>query len=110
MLEDILIPLSFFALVFGLAYMYWSTRHKERMSMLDKGADPSLFRSKMPSTQFLTLKAGLLFMGVALGVLFGNLLYMNAGMEEGPAYVSMIFLFGGIGLVVGYLIQSKKES
>ncbi|RKD88483.1 DUF6249 domain-containing protein [Mangrovibacterium diazotrophicum] len=108
MLAGILIPLSFFALVFGLMYMYWTTRHKERLTMLEKGADPSLFRAKMPNTMFFTLKLGLLFIGVALGVLFGSILEANTNLDEGAAYVSMIFLFGGIGLVVGYIFQSKK--
>lgn len=110
MLAGILVPLIFCVLIFGLCYMYWTTRHKERMAMLERGADPSLFRTKMPSTQFLTLKLGLLCMGIALGVLFGTLLHMNMRMEEEPAYFSMIFLFGGLGLVVGYLIQEKKTS
>ena len=108
--EDIVIPVSFFALVFALFYMYWTTRNKERMAMIEKGADPTLFKTKLPNTLFLTLKAGLLFIGVALGVLFGSLIEANSNMEEGPAYVSMIFLFGGIGLVVGYIIQTKKTA
>lgn len=108
MLEDILIPISFFAFVFATFYIYITTRNKERMAMIEKGADPTLFKTKAPSAMFFTLKAGLLFIGVALGVLFGSLLANAAGMEEGAAYVSMIFLFGGIGLVVGYVFQSKK--
>ncbi|WP_163714170.1 DUF6249 domain-containing protein [Mangrovibacterium lignilyticum] len=108
MLAGILIPLSFFALVFGLLYMYWTTRHKERLTMLEKGADPRLFRTKMPNTTFFTMKLGLLFIGVAIGVLLGSILQSTTNLDEGAAYVSMIFLFGGIGLVAGYIIQSKK--
>lgn len=106
--EEIIIPVSFFALIFAMFYIYFSTRNKERMAIIEKGIDPVQFKSKLPNTMFLTLKAGLLFIGVALGVLFGNIL-TNVGLEEGSAYVSMIFLFGGIGLVVGYIIQSKKS-
>lgn len=109
MLEEILIPISFFAFVFATFYIFITTRNKERMAMIERGTDPSLYKTKMPSAAFFTLKIGLLFIGVALGVLFGNLLTNGAGMEEGPAYVSMIFLFGGIGLVVGYIFQSKKS-
>lgn len=108
MLEEILIPISFFAFVFATFYIFITTRNKERMAMIEKGTDPKLFRTQLSGNMFFTLKVGLLFIGVALGVLFGNLLANSAGMEEGPAYVSMIFLFGGIGLVVGYIFQSKK--
>ncbi len=108
MLQDILVPISFFALVFAMFYVFFSTRNKERMAMIERGVDPSIFKTSMPNTQFLSLKLGLLCIGVALGVFFGNILHSYAGMEEGPAFVSMIFLFGGIGLVVGYAIQSKR--
>ena len=108
MLTEILIPISFFAFVFATFYIFITTRNKERMAMIEKGTDPTLFKGRMYGSMFFTLKAGLLFIGVALGVLFGNLLTNGTGMEEGPAYVSMIFLFGGIGLVVGYIFQSRK--
>jgi len=36
--EEILIPLSFFAAVFGIAYLYFITRNKERMALIEKGA------------------------------------------------------------------------
>ncbi|PTN07517.1 DUF6249 domain-containing protein [Mangrovibacterium marinum] len=109
MLEDILIPISFFAFIFASIYIHLTTRNKERMAMIEKGADPSLFKSKAGGSMFFTLKAGLLFIGVAIGVLFGSLLANAAGMDEGTAYVSMIFLFGGIALVIGYRLQSKKQ-
>ena len=35
------------------------TRNKERMAMIEKGADPTLFKTKAPNTMFFTLKAGL---------------------------------------------------
>ena len=32
----------FFSTVFGLFYIYFSTRHRERMNMIDKGLAPGL--------------------------------------------------------------------
>ena len=40
-----MIPLAFFASVVLVAYMFYSTRNKERMALIEKGADASLFRS-----------------------------------------------------------------
>ncbi len=108
--EDIIIPVSFFAFIFAMLYVYWTTRNKERMALIEKGADPSLFKTKNHSNNFFTLKTGLFFVGIALGVLFGNILDMSTALDSGTAYVSMIFLFGGSGLIAGYWIQSKKEN
>ncbi len=107
--EEIIIPISFFAFIFAMLYVYLTTRNKERMALIEKGADPSLFKSTPKTGSFFTLKTGLFFMGVALGVLFGNILELYTGLEEGTAYVSMIFLLGGFGLIAGYWFQSRKE-
>jgi len=41
MLTGILVPISFFALVLGIVYL--AIRKKERMAMIEKGIDPSIF-------------------------------------------------------------------
>ena len=109
-MEDVLVPISFFVFVFAMLYVYLSTRNKERMAMIEKGTDPKMFRiSSVKVSRFLTLKFGLFFIGVAIGVLMGNILNNTTTLEDGTCYVSMIFLFGGLSLVAGYFIQSKHE-
>ena len=104
---EILVPLAFFALIFGSWYIYFTTRNKERLALIEKGADPKLFKTKEDSTSsFRTLKLGLFFIGIALGIMGGYFL-TEGGMQEEPAYFSMIFLFGGIALAISYLIQKK---
>ena len=107
MLEDVLVPLSFFALVFGLWYIYVTTRNKERLALIEKGADPELFKTKSDLfSGYRTFKAGLFLIGIAIGIGAGYFL-KESGMDEGPAFLSMIFLFGGIGLVISFLLQKK---
>jgi hypothetical protein len=105
---EILVPLSFFALVFGAWYIYFTTRNKERLALIEKGADPQLFKTKGYSFKETTLKMGLFFVGIGLGV-FGGYLLSQIGMDEIPAYFSMIFLFGGIALAISYWVQKKHE-
>jgi hypothetical protein len=106
---EILIPLGFFAVIFASLYVYLTTRNKERLALIEKGASPELFKTKSDAGNgFGNFKLGLFFIGVALGIIAGYFLN-EAGMEEGPAFFSMIFLFGGIGLVVSYLLQAKLE-
>ena len=43
MLVEVLIPMSVFATIFGVIYLYLTTRNRERMAMIEQGADPELF-------------------------------------------------------------------
>ena len=108
-MEDVLIPLIVFGFIFASIYVALTVRNKERMAMIEKGANPDVFKSKLKVSNFLSLKFGLFFVGIAIGVLFGNILDVYTGLDEGACYVSGIFLFGGLGLVAGYLVQAKKE-
>ncbi len=108
-MEDILVPLAFFALVFGSLYIYYTTRNKERLALIEKGASPELFKLKAEGNSgHAIFKLGLFSIGIALGIVAGYFL-SEAGMDQTAAYFSMIFLFGGIGLVVSYLLQKKLE-
>ena len=104
---EILVPLAFFALVFGSWYIYITTRNKERLVLIEKGADPKLFKTKDAGSAFRTLKLGLFLIGIAIGIIGGYFL-TEGGMEEAPAYFSMIFMFGGIALTSSYFLQKKQ--
>ncbi len=107
-LTPVLIVLIIFGFIFGIVYI--SVRRKERQALLEKGADPSIF--SIPKNYSATLRFGLLFVGVAIGILLGNILAVTTNLQEEAAYFSMIFLFGGLGLVINYFIEKqsmKKE-
>lgn len=105
----IIVPLVFFALVFGIVYIAISARNKERMALIEKGADASIFASaKTPGSGKWVLKLGILAIGVALGVLVGNLLE-SAGMDDEVAYPAAIFLFSGAALVAAFFISRKQK-
>jgi hypothetical protein len=84
------------------------------MALIDKGADASLFNTGKEGQVSLfnwnkfTLKIGMLFMGIGFGIIAGAILDSMEVMPDGPDYVSMIFLFGGLSLVLFYLIDRKK--
>jgi hypothetical protein len=104
---EILVPLAFFALIFGSWYIFITTRNKERLALIEKGASPELFKSKADlNSDFRSFKLGLFLIGIALGIVAGYFLNQG-GMEEEPAYFSMIFLFGGIGLVISFFLHKK---
>jgi hypothetical protein len=114
-METLIAFIAFFATVFGIYYVHYTTRNKERMALIDKGADASLFNTGKEGHKFtvdwgkFTLKIGMLFMGIALGILVGAVL-SNAGvLEEGANYPAMIFFFGGLSLVLFYVIDRKNK-
>lgn len=113
-MEAIVIVVTIFAAIFGMYYMFITARNRERLALIEKGADASLFKSaKEPGdgtfgNMFSALKIGLFLIGIGLGIAMGYFVSLS-GMDEGASYPSMIFLFGGLGLVVYYLISKKKQ-
>lgn len=105
---EVLIPLGAFALVFGMFYLYITTRHKQRLALIEKGADASIFGmgTNGKSGKYWTIRTGLFLIGIGIGVLMGNVC-ANAGLVDPVAYISMIFIFGGLGLILFHLIFRK---
>lgn len=105
-IEEVLIPISFFATVILIIYLFLSTRNKERMALIEKGADANLFKAK--ARPFPVLKLGMFITGIGLGILFGNIIAVNTPIEEVTAYFSMIFLFAGVSLIISHLLEKKN--
>ena len=105
MTTEFLIPIAFFAMVYGIVFLI--VRRKERVALIEKGADASIFES--PKNQPSSLKWGLLLVGVGTGILLGKVLAVYTTLSEEPAFFSMICLFGGIGLIIYHLIANKIE-
>jgi L-cystine uptake protein TcyP (sodium:dicarboxylate symporter family) len=41
--SELVIVLVLFGTIFGIVYLFISSRHKERMSLIEKGIDASIF-------------------------------------------------------------------
>ncbi len=111
-MSEVVIVLIIFGAFFGVFYLYFSTRNKERLSLIEKGADASLFYSakKKKTHPWLTLKFGMLFVGIAvgtaIGILFSN--SISADYQLGRLFIfSMIFLFGGLSLIWNFMLERK---
>lgn len=109
-METLIAFIAFFATVFGIMYVYYTTRNKERLALIEKGADASLFKTGAESRFSwgkLSLKIGMLAIGIALGILAGAILTNSGVLHEDINFSSMIFLFGGISLVLFYFVDRK---
>lgn len=106
--QETLIGIAFFLSVFGIMYIFFTTRNRERMAMIERGADPSLFQRK--HSQGGAIKLGMFLVGAALGILMGNVLDATTSLQEEVAYFSMIFLFSGLSLVIYYMFIERKAN
>ncbi len=107
-LEDILVPLSFFALVFGIFYI----RNRENMALIERGINPRVTDAR--PKHFINLKWGLLLCGAGLGLLIAYFVDINTRMilatdsSKNPVvYFSLIAIGGGVGLISSYFIERK---
>ena len=108
-MEDVLVPVSLFLMIFAILYVYFTTRNKERMALIEKGADPKLFKSEPKITHYATFKWGLFMVGVAFGIFLGVLFDEYSQLDEVPMYFSMILVCGGIALVGAYLLRGRLD-
>ncbi len=107
-LIPILIPLGFFAMIFGIVYMY----KRENLAMIDKGMNPKTRGARGPEP-FRYLKWGLLLVGAGLGLLLASILDSllhtgSNGNPDGVLYFALVAIGGGAGLIVSYKMEMKE--
>ncbi len=105
----IMIPIVAIVGFFTMIIYLRRYENSERMAMIEKGVDPTLFTKKQRGNTSGPLRASLLFIGAGIGLLIAYFLDRAYNMEE-VAYFSMLFVFGGLGLGIAYLVEEKKIS
>jgi Na+/H+ antiporter NhaD/arsenite permease-like protein len=99
----IVVQVLFWGTLFGIVYIFISARNKERMALINKGADASIFRiGGKKSNRLEALKWGLVIVSLGIGVFVGGIMMETRIIDEGPAFISMPLIFGGGGLLAYY--------
>ncbi|NDV45145.1 DUF6249 domain-containing protein [Flagellimonas sediminis] len=111
--EVIILPVIF-GVIFAIAYLYFSTRNKERLALIEKGADASIFvkgrrEGAAPFWKIVILNIALLLIGIGVAIFVGSIMVYNLGMEESVAYPGTIFTLAGAGLLVGFTMTKRLE-
>lgn len=107
-MEGLFVPIGLFLAIFAILYVFWTTRTKERLALIEKGTDASIF--KVESSKYVLLKWGIFLIALSVGVITGYAL--SSVIDEVAAHFTMILFCGGVGLIVAYLVTnalSKKE-
>lgn len=108
--ELIIVPVIFLTL-FGIVYYYLTTRNKERLALIEAGADAKLFNSTGNNWYFVIV-LGMLSVGISLGAAFGIMvekLSGASGHENQLGYVIGIFLFAGLSLLTSFFLIRKIQ-
>lgn len=103
-LVPILVPLSLFAMIFGLVYI----KSKENMAMIEKGMNPKEFANR--PAPYRNLKNGLLLLGAGIGLALAYVITQYVlHDEENPAlWFALIGIGGGLGLISSYRIEKRE--
>ena len=113
-MEAIPILAIIFGSIFGVFYLYFSTRNKERLALIEKGAEASIFmRGQSKNTpsfwKVFTLNLSVLLMGIGLGVFIALLLETYTSLDEDAIYPATIFFMAGVGLFIGFTLTKKLD-
>ena len=104
-ISTVLVTAIVFAAIYGTIQLL--VKRKERLMIIEKGNDIPVLKSDLPA--FSGLKFGLFFIGIGVGILAGSILAASTVIEKEVSYFSMIFLFGGLALVIHHFIDKKKN-
>ncbi len=110
--SEVVVPVFFFMAVVAVLGALILTRHRERMTMIEKGLKAEEIRQLYTRPGWRmnplgSLKWGIVFVGIGLAVLLGLYLHGVYEVQEG-IYPGLIALLGGLGLVIFYAVAHKK--
>ncbi len=112
--EPIFILLVIFGAIFGVFYLYFTTRNRERLALIEKGVDAKIFsreskRGTASYSKVFILNIAVLLMGIGVGVLTAMILESAFNFYEDALYPGVIFLMAGIALFVGFTLTKKLD-
>lgn len=90
-----LIVVLVLATIFGIFYLYFTTRNRERMALIEQGMDPNLANSDF------WIIVGLIVAGMAGGMMLGDLFG-----KYGPL---VGFVVAGINVVVYHFVKAARR-
>ncbi len=97
----------FFSCAFGIIYIIFSTRHRERMAMIERGVDLSV-RKQDPNPRK-ALKEGMQWVAAAIGLGVGYLINIRTNVEPPFVYFGSIAFFVGLANIIYHLIFHKRD-
>ena len=104
-MEGLFVPIAMFLMIFAILYVYYTTRSRERLALVEKGTDASIFKIDPVRKRLDLVKWGVFMIALAIGVVSGFAL--STVINEVVAFFTTILLCGGLGLIVAYFVIKK---
>lgn len=107
---EVLVPFVVMSAIFGIVYIIVTAKHRQRMAMIEKGLMPP--EPSRRTDPLHSLKMGMIGIGVGIGLLCGYLFQtfvMVDGKDDPLPYFIMVAIFGGLALILHYLIVQGKQ-
>ncbi|WP_428230624.1 DUF6249 domain-containing protein [Flavobacterium sp.] len=103
---QILVPISMFLMIFGIVYLIYSTRNRERLALIEKGVDASIFlkgrTNGVPAWKILILNTAFLLIGIGVGFFIALFLTTYTKLNSDVVYPATVIMMSGVGLLVGF--------
>ena len=104
-LVAIIVPVSMFAMIFGIVYLY----KRESLAMIERGMNPRA--NQKPLNASYMLRLGLMLIGAGIGLFLAYLLdraVFISNNDNEAIYFALIAIFGGGGSLLSYFIEKKE--
>lgn len=103
---EAIVPLSFFLMVFGIALIFLKSRSRERLALIERNIDASLFfGKKKDNLTYWTLRIGSLLLGFGIGLLVGFI--MAEIYDESMFIAPPLFIFSGLFWIIEFIVERK---
>lgn len=106
---EVLAVMCLIGAVTFVIYLLISSRHKERMALLEYDRDATVFQPDRKLNTSGALKFGLFLAFGGMGILLGHFATATMDLPEEVATFSFLFLAAGGGLLTYYFIAQKAE-
>ncbi|MCD6179334.1 MAG: hypothetical protein J7K39_05465 [Bacteroidales bacterium] len=101
----VLVPLGFFLFIIILVYL--GNQKKIRLSLINKGLDPNTFKNE--NHQNTALRTGIFMSAIGVGILVANGIAALGWLSQDVAFLSMLFIFGGLALIGSGFLNRKNN-
>lgn len=103
---EAIVPLSFFLMVFGIALIFLKSRSRERLALIERNIDASLFfGKKKDNLTYWTLRIGSLLLGFGIGLLVG--FFMADAYNDHMYIAPPLFIFSGLFWIIEFIVERK---